>query len=94
MKSKYDSDQEEESQYEHDEDDALIKTFKKFLRKEKTKEISKKQASTSRYKVTYFECGTEVMSKVSALILKGRPKSITRRIGNQKELTCHGKTMR
>lgn len=45
VKSKYDSVQEEESQYEDDEDDVLIKKFGKFLRKEKTKKISQREAS-------------------------------------------------
>lgn len=57
LKSKYESDQEEEFQFEEGEDDALIKKFEKFLRKVKTKENTQSETSTSRKKINYFECG-------------------------------------
>lgn len=43
LKSKHDSDQEEESGYEDEEDDALIKCFENILRKENTKEIIQRE---------------------------------------------------
>lgn len=49
--SKHESDQEEKSQSEDVEDDALIKKFEKFLRKE----MSQRETSTLRGKGTYFE---------------------------------------
>lgn len=42
LKSKHDIHQEEESQFEDDEDNALINFFEIFLRKEKTQEISQR----------------------------------------------------
>lgn len=51
----YDDNQKDVSQSISDEDDALIKKFEIFLRKELIKEISSKKVLSR--KVTWFECG-------------------------------------
>ena len=79
VKNNYNN-QEDEST--NDEDDDLIKKFEKFLRKERTKEMSLKEAP--RRKVTCFNVEKEDMSKMNVLQFKRRIKSRTRRIKYQR----------
>jgi hypothetical protein len=64
-------------------DGDLIKKFEKFLKKEREKEMSWKEAP--RRKVTCFECEKEDMSNVNALNLKRRINSKARRTKGQRK---------
>jgi hypothetical protein len=68
----HDSNQDDESQSTSDEDDALIKKFEKFLRKEWAKEMIKKEAP--RRKVTCFECGERGNVKSECPTLENKNK--------------------
>lgn len=78
----HDSNQEDESQYTSDKDDALIKKFEKFLRKERTKEINQKKVP--KWKITCFEYEKKDMSKVNAIHFKRITKSKEIRIKGQR----------
>lgn len=74
FKSKYDTDQEKESQSKDHEDDALIKKFEKFLKRERQRKLVKENHQLQEKIYLCLNVKEDVISKVSSILFKRRSK--------------------